>query len=175
MNRVISKLRILVFGGLALAATICMFPATSNADAVVTVEGTQYDVSTVTTTFSIDESLLEAQPWWGNTSLAAEFATAVGLDFGLPNQPPPPFGPAGPLFATSTNFVVVDSVTIIPPNPDPVEIGFSRITDTRVYATATLITTPEPGTLSLMFSGLLVVGLLVGVNRHRENRPAIDA
>ena len=170
MNRVISKLRILVFGGLALAATICMFPATSNADAVVTVDGTKYDVSTVTTPFNGDPSLLKAQPWWGNSSLAEEFATAVGGSFGFPN-----FIEAlntGPLFAWGiTPFDTLRATGHPPGASGSVSVEVAR-QESFVFATATPVPTPEPGALSLMFSGLLVVGLLVGVNRHRENRPA---
>jgi hypothetical protein len=34
---------------------------------------------------------------------------------------------------------------------------------------------PEPGTVSLMFSGLLGLGMLVGVKRYTRNRLATEA
>lgn len=42
------------------------------------------------------------------------------------------------------------------------------------YTLTDISAVPEPDILSLLFSGLLVVGLLAGVKRYRENRLATD-
>jgi hypothetical protein len=185
MNRPLGKLRFLVFGGMALAATICMFPAPSHADEF-TIEGTTYDITTVNDSFEAIEIQLESQPWWDNSSLAAAFESAVGAALGTPNSvtqcdslPPAPCD--GPLFAYSS--VPLDETGI-----DQFDAAFYDATDQSLdtlgelgeqtlytFAEASLVATPEPGTLSLLFSGLLFVGLLVRVNRHRENRLATDS
>jgi hypothetical protein len=58
----------------------------------VTVNGTAYEITTVTTTFAADSAELMSQPWWGNIPLTSEFAVQVGLSFGYPNSSVyPPF------------------------------------------------------------------------------------
>jgi hypothetical protein len=49
MNRAISKIRFLVLGGMALAATFCMTAAPTHADEVVTIGGTWAEASPVAT------------------------------------------------------------------------------------------------------------------------------
>ena len=45
--------------------------------AIFTVGGTNYDVTTVTGSYNSLKSQLEATPWWGNSTLAADLATAA--------------------------------------------------------------------------------------------------
>jgi hypothetical protein len=55
------------------------------------------------------------------------------------------------------------------------DVGFSGAGEGGVVFIGTwssATTAPEPGILSMMFSGLLSLGLLVGVNRYRGNRLA---
>jgi autotransporter-associated beta strand protein len=66
---------------------------------VVTVNGTNYDLTTVTGTFFSKQSTLESQLWWGNTSLADSLAAAFGGIYD-PLRPWEPLG-LGPKFATS--------------------------------------------------------------------------
>lgn len=47
------------------------------------VNGTEYDVTTITDPFRSQIGTFQANPWWGNQSLAADFALAVGDELGL--------------------------------------------------------------------------------------------
>jgi hypothetical protein len=154
-----------------------MFPATSTADSVtVEVGGTKYDVSTVTTTFAADATQLEQQPWSGSVFLADEFAVDVGLALGFPNliQLTPGVNTAsGPLFDYGTSAAPYAVITALYPSGIAAVVG-PGLSGTETYAVVTPVATPEPGTLSLLFSGLLFVGLLVRVSRRRESRLATD-
>lgn len=76
----------------------------------------QFDISTVTGSFSENQGLLESQVWWGSQTLADEFATLTGNALGYPNLN----GTWSPLFAYAT----VESAT----GPDGVR--FRLVTDT---------------------------------------------
>ena len=56
---------------------------------------------------------------------------------------------------------------------DDGEFGASNLDSAGVFSSGT--TVPEPGILSMMFAGLLALGLLVGVKRYRGNRLATAA
>jgi uncharacterized protein YabE (DUF348 family) len=73
----------LVIGVLSLVAMSCFFPGSSRADNItVTVGGTEYNVSTVTDTFTDNMTQIESTPWWGHQALAQALATAVADDIG---------------------------------------------------------------------------------------------
>jgi hypothetical protein len=69
---------------------------------VVKVDGQDWDVTTFTGSYPANISkfatagLGGVMPWWGNSSLADQFAQAVGNGLGLPN-----FGVVGPFFGFS--------------------------------------------------------------------------
>lgn len=69
---------------LAMAAAVAASVATAvPASAfVVNVGGQDYDVKSVFGSFEANASLLQSQVWWGNGSLAQQFAAAVGTNLG---------------------------------------------------------------------------------------------
>ena len=126
----------------------------------VNVAGTEYDISTVTGTFSDNMSLLESSPWWGNPCLAQAIATAVGTDLGTPNEFN--YGNGGPLFAYSAD--AIDAFVVFG-NDMPaisVDLNFDKI---AIFAFGTVVPTtpgtpgtppsgvPEPSSLALLASG----------------------
>jgi hypothetical protein len=98
-------------GAAAALAAISLSPGSAQAY-VVTVGGTQYDVTTFTGSYNGNSSKFAtasnggAMPWWGNSNTAREFANAVAGGLGglnLDNR----FGPA---FAYSAGGGVVNSI-----------------------------------------------------------------
>jgi hypothetical protein len=90
----------LALGATAALAAISLSPGSAQAF-VVNVGGVQYDVTTFTGTYNDNTSKFQTaansgvMPWWGSSSLASDFAMAVGSAFGSPNV-----GPGrGPYFA----------------------------------------------------------------------------
>ncbi len=89
-----------------LAATItattfvaaAMSPAAQALTVMRTVNGTSYDITTVTGSYNALSSTLESQVWWNDRELAMEFATAVDDSLGLVSQLGSSFS-HGPLFA----------------------------------------------------------------------------
>jgi hypothetical protein len=68
------------FYGVVLAAVLSLFAAHAQLFAedftLVSVDGFQYDISSVIGSFNGLQSQLEATPWWGNETLAANLASA---------------------------------------------------------------------------------------------------
>ena len=94
-----------------------------------------------------------SQVWFGNPSLANEFAVLVGTSLGIPT-----FNIFGPLFswAEFPSFFVVASICC-PVCNAALELGLGfNPANHLTYATATQVTTsvPEPGTLSLLGPGV---------------------
>ena len=85
--------RIIRHLGIGVLAT---FSLLAEADYTVTVNGNNYDLTSVDGTFFALQSRLQSQSWWGNTSLADSLATALGTNITTTNQPI-----LGPRFATS--------------------------------------------------------------------------
>jgi hypothetical protein len=137
-------------GAAAALAAISLSPGSAQA-LVVTVGGTQYDVTTFTGSYN-DNSSKFAQPpapgvmpWWGSSSNATAFASAVGTNLGTPNNPygpffahsydpnyDPGFGPDPAVFAAFVQGNTTIDTVISPSNP------------LFVYAQATLYTDPTP-------------------------------
>ena len=67
----------------ALVATVCL-PTSAQAVIISTSVG-DYDVTTVLTDFRSYEDVFESQVWWGDVTLAEEFATLTNTIFGTPN------------------------------------------------------------------------------------------
>jgi hypothetical protein len=75
-------------------AIACLFATTAQA-VVVTVNSTQYDVTSLFGNPGSALTTLQTQPWWGNSSTATSFAAAVTGQLGFPNSSLT----LGPLFA----------------------------------------------------------------------------
>jgi|GEM_PF-4028267 len=102
---------------LALAA--CMLTGlSSSANAVlITLGGTDYEITTTTGSYSDNASLLQSQPWWTggrDVTDADSAATQVGDQLGLPNDFGLPVGFTGPLFATFEYFTGVGGTSYSP-------------------------------------------------------------
>lgn len=174
IKRALSKIRFLSVGVLALVATICIFPATSKADAIVSYGGSQYDLS-ATGYFSFHNENsqygLEETPWWGDSTLAQNLAIACGpcLD---------PDGGGYPGFAYDTivyqNNLWVDYWQFAYGADDSSSVTQHMIYTTTpltwVYGDAVAPTpVPEPGSLSMILAGLLGLGLLGGAYATGES------
>ena len=141
-----------------LGFALLSFAVASVANAIpVTVNSVEYDITTVTTTFSNDSALFMSQPWWNNFDLASQFAAAVGDDLGMPNYS----GFRGPLFAYTTTTLVFSGVF-------PLTFGYgiqSFMGDPLTYA----IVAPVPDSASTLI--LTAAGLLAAfVVRGRSKR-----
>jgi hypothetical protein len=150
-----------------LVVMLCFFPSTSKADSItVTVDGTQYDITTVTGTFTDNMTQLESTPWWGDATLAQAIATAVADDIGTPNDG----GIGGPLFAYSLD--AVNAYLFIQGNVNMTSVQESV---SFSYGVGSAVSAPEPEPLSMLFSGLLGLGLLVAVKRYRGSHLPAEA
>jgi hypothetical protein len=163
---------------------VCLIALASQAYATLIIDTSigKYDVSPIQagggeggSRFLDNLEGVDFMPWWGNRTLAEEFAVLVGDGLGLPNgdlfSPPPttgtPGGFFGPLFAFDTVFDQPQVCATLVCSRSFAWQGF--VSDhfvseayVRTYAIARKVTTsvPEPGTLALFAVGLLSLGLL---------------
>lgn len=157
-----------------LAAGILAVPMSAQA-LLVTVDGQQWEITTLVTTFDASAGTLTAQPWWDDEVAAAAFANAWGAAqpaIGSPyfaaffNDTPVPrpcyFTQAqgGQLclltWTPGASGGYLDSLPAGPEGPAP-------------YAIAAPVSVPEPGPLLLFVSGLVA---LLGRKRRRLSGPA---
>ena len=153
------------------AQAACESGSVANTLCRVTVGGLQYDVTTFTGTQSAPSDISTSgkfataanggvMPWWGNGTLANEFASAVRSWFSTPNlfDQANTFS-AGPLFAydgsTEASFY---AYTLSSTNPGVNDTIFSSMTNyiysnPMTYAQATLYTNSAPGPLPLFGAG----------------------
>lgn len=75
---------------------LASFSLLAEADYAVTVNNTNYNLTSVDGTFFALQSTLQSQSWWGNTTLADALATALGTNITTTN-----IAILGPRFATS--------------------------------------------------------------------------
>jgi hypothetical protein len=139
-------------GAAAALAAISLSPGSAQA-LVVTVGGTQYDVTTFTGSYNSDTNKFETaanggvMPWWGSDSLAEAFASHVGIAMGLPNYS----NTHGPLFAW--RFRLQDAIDNCYYISGTTGCGIANSSNTHVYAQATPYaapsTPPVPGPLPL--------------------------
>jgi hypothetical protein len=155
-----------LFSFVVLGLLGLMLPGGASADAIVTVGGTSYDVTTFTGSFDSGFQTLGGTPWINNQSLAASLASAVGTALGSQD----PRAPFGPLFAVSfdpsTHTVEAEGYL-----GGIVYFGPVNSSLTTFWATGSVVgvPAPEPGTLSMMIAGMLGLGLLAGMKRYTEN------
>ena len=177
------RIRSLTIGVLSLIAMLYFFPGISKADTLTIVSqtstdvfvldsttGVTYDVTRLETSFDGSSALMESSPWWGDASLALAFANTLGGSLDYPNLG------FGPFFAYSTcsaaecgfpyDIVNVENTfcleSCLGPElyPYPADAPYA-------FAVGSAVTTPEPGSLGMMFAALVVLGLLVGMKRSR--------
>jgi hypothetical protein len=139
----------------ASSAALCLAPNPAEAStSQVTVNGTTYDVTTFTGTYNANNAKFNTlannglMPWWGNESLAEQFAAAVGTSLGTPVA-----GAFGPSFAhkiENPGFAVYATGEVFSPPNSVFNYAFT-INETGTYATATLAPPPAgvPGPLPL--------------------------
>jgi len=136
----------------------------------VSVDGNNYDVRDLNTSFDASTQLLESQPWYGNSTVATAFATAVGNSLGgqLAGSV---LGPsdAGPVF-------VYDNMNDVSVNVPGYGIYTGFVSGNNVgaapitYATASLV---QPVPESTTNPGLLAAaGLFIGWRSWRTVRAA---
>ena len=86
----------LCVAGASLASSAVVFSANPAQAAIFNVGGTDYDITTVTGTYDDNAAVIQASPWWGNSSLAENLASTVSGTLGFPNYDE---GTGGPFFA----------------------------------------------------------------------------
>lgn len=134
----------------------------------VTIDG--YDLTTITGSFGDSGTalILEAQPWWGNSTLSYQLASDLGNLLGTPNPQTGSTG-VGPYFAETTT----------PPDPTAYLLGYAWVSGPGTPYTSNFgldeggtdtfaVLVPEPGTLSLVGIGIGAMGLLA--RRSRSSR-----
>ncbi len=150
---------------------ICIAATNSKADDFVNIGGTEYDVTaTSSESFNSAEAVLEAQPWWGNESLASEFATAVGGSLGTPNMVPTE--PQTPTFAYGLDDIFYAAVDNVDFSNGVLTFwdstsGAIYPTSDFIFATATVANAPENSTMSLLLIALGSLGLVMAVRKRK--------
>ena len=153
-------------------ATAFTVAASTAAEAVmITLGGTDYDVTTIMGTFSDNQALLESQPWFvdpGSAStLGNEAAMQIGNAFGFPN-----FGGfAGPLFgeAVESGSVLGSFAFFFGGFEGPQEV-IAALNEEAVWAVATEISAepgpePVPEPMSI-FGSLVALGIGSQIKRR---------
>lgn len=154
MNHVPSTVRS-ALAGLALAAMSAIGAQAATVD--VTVDNQVFTIGTVSGTYVDNLALLEAQPWWGDTFEAAEFAAAVGASLGFPNGN----SDRGPGFAVSIlgnpPFLVTRAFNSVGGTAG--SLGFFSDSQGTFAVVATPAPIPLPPAAALMLAGLGALGL----------------
>ncbi|RZM75415.1 PEP-CTERM sorting domain-containing protein [Leptolyngbya iicbica] len=167
--------KLALMGIAAAAATASMVAAAPAEAALFTVGGTQYEVTTIEGFFPDFLSTLENQVWWGDATLATEFATVVNDDLGLPNGDSTSGNTniLGPIFLYqelipgSTALGSAWNTTQNPPSAAPAA-AIGGVRSTFAVATEVAESVPEPMTLL----GLGAVGLVGAGSALKRQRSA---
>jgi hypothetical protein len=161
----------------ALATLTPILVDAGGAKAIIfTVGGQDYDVTTFNATHSGNESKFATpgnggvMPWWGDSSLAQQFATAVGVSLGTTINPGPGgSNTRGPYFVYALNSGTLDSW-----NYNSLSSGIENYTGIGrfgnfTYAQASLVPSPAaaPGPLPL-----LGAATAFGISRRLRRRIA---
>ena len=163
------NLKTLPLAGAAVAAAVVMAPGSAQA-ALFTVDGQQYDVTTITGTYNDNTALLESQVWWGDSALARAFAEVVQDALGTPNPLDGSGDGEAPYFAflSDAPFVAVANWDTTPA-PAGFEFDLDRptVTETAVFAVAQAV--PTPALLPA------VLGMGAGIVRKRKKQSEASA
>ena len=125
----------------------------------ITVDGTDYNITTISGSFNANADRLRGQEWFGNAGLAEDLASASGGMLGL--FPFQGFGDFGPLFA------LTDMVDNNPGNIEAWSSGLAGLDTSRImlglddvvaWAVVEVETVPEPSVIALMVLGLAGIG-----------------
>ena len=151
----------------------------------VTVGGLNYEVTTFTGSYDANASKFTTtdMPWWGNTSLADQFAVAVGNSFGATQQLydssistvvyGPLFSVGGRISYVGAPYDALFSWAVAVPNGTVA--SFHQLyptSDTFTYATATLASSP-PAPSSSVPGPLPALGLAAAFGFSRQLRKRI--
>jgi len=152
---------------LIIAALFVFSPFVAGADPIV-IDGAAdsnndgvWDILLLDGSFDELDATLTAQVWWGDDSLARLFADTLGIasgniGFGLNHW--------GPLFAVTSSIVNGLALNLGQLCLDDACSGTSYDNVSNIkrvtFATASRITIPEPGTLSLLAFGIVGMSLL---------------
>ncbi len=138
------------------------------------VNGTNYDFSTITGSFSDTPGLqatLQSQAWWGNSTLADTFASAVGGNLGTPNYGNGAYFAyaiydAGGYNNISTSVFTGSSLYNCGTGDCPNASGdYSTVT----YAVATIASAPEMNASFIPQVALMLACLFFLFGRKKEN------
>jgi hypothetical protein len=125
----------------------------------VTFNGNDFTIGTIMGSYNDNASLLQSQPWWGNTSTAANFSIAVDDSLGLPNF----LGgeSRGPLFAYSLRSVQANARLFSPTfGADSTSSVFNGSSVTYAVVVDDVAPIPLPPAAALMLVGLGALGLV---------------
>jgi len=186
----LSRLALTAAATLVATAAVTALPEAAHALTVTkTINGTSYDITTLTGRFDANQTTLTSTPWWGDSNLAQAFAGAVEDSLGLPQGPFAAVGGSryqGPYFAYAAQpgvrprpatfsawayFSGADCV-LYPPGPATCSAGSTQ-TLTTTFATAMLSSsggaTPVP-------TPALLPGLVgMGIAAYRKRKLASSA
>ncbi len=150
---------------LAAAACFSFAAAMTASAATVTVDGTEWEVSTIEGSYNDNQALLESQIWFGNEALAIEFSKETGFEFGT----------VAPLFtfkkSFNTSFEVFSlslryrSLSNQPARPYPVSF---RTSTEQTYAVATPVSA-----VPLPAGGLLLLSAFGGVAALKRRKARV--
>jgi len=150
-----------------LASLLAGVWSTSAQSVDVTVDGNSYDVTTVTTSFGDPTSTLAAQPWYGDSTLASDLATAVDYSLGYQTPASATYSPqtsTGPYFAYALDGNVLEANLVY----SGLYVGYGPGTaDTVTYAI--LAPVPESTANPVLLAS---AGLFIGWRGWRTIRAA---
>ncbi len=139
-----------------------------SADAVtVTINNEDWKVTTITGSYAANSNFLQSQKWWGDSTLAGQFASAVGASLGMTIVSSTPNGPllAGPSFAFSGDNIFVSSRRYFSNGYTGISVQGSFGTNT--FAVAQQVSAvPLLGALPLLLTALGGMGLMSAARKR---------
>jgi len=156
-----------VAGATLIASSAVMFAAKPAQAATFTVDGTAYDITTVTGSYNSLTTQLQATPWWGDQFLAISIAMEVWQGLGLPGG-----GIYGPFFASgSYNFKGQHFMNISSYDTSAngvVSLAGTLANDEVVYAVGSIVPAAVPEPLTILGS-ITAAGFGVAFKRKKNS------